>query len=136
MQPIPAKCPLCGGELVVTAMQCRVCDTRFEGRFAPRVTPFADLTPEQRAFVELFIRCEGKLNCVGEELNLSYPTVRNRLREIIRALGYEPKGEAEAEAEEAEASAPDEAQRRKVLDDLEAGRITVEEALRLLKGGA
>ena len=25
-----------------------------------------------------------------EELNLSYPTLRNRLYDIIRALGYEP----------------------------------------------
>ncbi len=25
-----------------------------------------------------------------EELNLSYPTLRNRLFEVIRALGFEP----------------------------------------------
>ncbi len=132
MQPLPAKCPLCGGELVVTSLQCRVCDTRFEGRFLPQITPFASLTPAQLAFLETFIRCEGKLNCVGEKLDLSYPTVRNRLREIIKVLGYEPEPDEEAGEEEA---APDEALRRKVLDDLEAGRITAAEALRLLEGG-
>ena len=132
MHTLPAKCPLCGGELVVTSLQCRVCDTRFEGYFLPRVTPFADLAPAQLAFLETFIRCEGKLNCVGEKLDLSYPTVRNRLREIIKALGYEP----EPEEEEGEETPPlDEALRRKVLDDLEAGRITAAEAIRLLEEG-
>ena len=134
MQTLPAKCPLCGGELVVTSVQCRACDTRFEGRFAPRLTPFAHLTHEQLAFLETFIRCEGKLNCVGEVLDLSYPTVRNRLREIIRALGYEPEPGGEA-GEEEEEMAPDENLRRQVLDDLEAGRITAAEAIRLLRKG-
>ncbi len=128
MHTLPPKCPICGGDLVVTGLQCRVCDTRLEGRFIPRVTPFADLDLEQLTFLETFLRCEGKLNCVGDKLGLSYPTVRNRLREVIRALGFEPEGEP--------AEPPvDQELRRKVLDDLEAGRITPEEALRLLEGG-
>jgi hypothetical protein len=28
-----------------------------------------------------------------DELGLSYPTIRNRLHEVIRALGFEPGGE-------------------------------------------
>lgn len=132
MHALPARCPICGGELVVTSAQCRVCDTRLEGRFAPQVTAFAALNAQQLAFLETFLRCEGKLNCVGDRLGLSYPTVRNRLREVIRALGFEPEGAEEAgEA----AAAPDEELRRQVLDDLEAGRITPEEALRLLEEG-
>lgn len=132
MYPLPARCPVCGGELVVTSAQCRVCDTRLEGRFAPQVTAFAALDTQQLAFLETFLRCEGKLNCVGERLNLSYPTVRNRLREVIRTLGFEPEGGPEAD----EAASPaDEELRRRVLDDLEAGRITPEEALRLLEEG-
>ncbi len=127
MQSLPAQCPFCGGELLVTRAVCRRCDTAFEGRFRPQVTRFAELTPEQLAFVETFIRCEGKLNRVGEELGMSYPTARNRLREVIRALGYEPEAAAEPPV--------DETLRRKVLDDLEVGRISPEEALRLLEEG-
>lgn len=127
MQGLPGACPLCDGKIVVTQFRCRQCETTFEGRFRPTVTRFARLSDEQLAFVETFIRHEGKLNRVGDELGLSYPTVRNRLREIIRALGYQP--------EETEAPlAVDEALRRKVLDDLEAGRISPDEALRLLEG--
>ncbi len=130
MHSLPARCPICGGELVVTSVQCRVCDTRIEGRFAPKSTVFAALDAEQLAFLEVFLRCEGKLNCVGDRLGLSYPTVRNRLRALLATLGFEPD---ETEAEED--SAADDALRQQVLDDLEAGRITAEEALRLLEGG-
>ena len=133
MQPLPARCPICGGELVVTSVRCRVCDTRIEGRFAPRITAFASLRPEQLAFLETFLRCEGKLNCVGDRLNLSYPTVRNRLRELLKALGFEPVEEA---PEEEEKPAVDRSLARQVLDQLEAGEISVDEALQKLREGA
>jgi hypothetical protein len=80
------------------------------------------LTPEQLHFVELFLRCEGKINRVQEELGLSYPTVRSRLEEIIRALGYEVR-EERLEAD----------YRQKVLEQLARREITSEEALRLLQ---
>ncbi|MCX7682686.1 MAG: DUF2089 domain-containing protein, partial [Anaerolineae bacterium] len=71
---------------------------------------------------QLFLRCEGKLNRLQEELGLSYPTVRSRLDEIIRALGYEVR-EERAEAD----------RRQKVLERLARKEITSEEALRLLQ---
>ena len=42
-----------------------------------------------------FVRNEGKINRVGEELGMSYPTVRSRLHDFIRALGYEVGEEEE-----------------------------------------
>jgi hypothetical protein len=74
----------------------------------------------------MFVRCEGKLNRMEGELNLSYPTVRNRLHEVIRALGYEPGGEEEP------AGAAEEA-RHRVLEDLSAGNISAAEAMRILQ---
>ncbi len=129
MNQVPNQCPICGGEMVVTRLHCRACDTRLEGRFTYRA--FAQLTDEQMRFVEVFVRCEGKLNRMSQELNLSYPTLRNRLREIIRAMGYEPEETGdEEEAQEAQTSF-----RQQVLDDLEQGKITPDEALRLLQKG-
>jgi hypothetical protein len=61
---------------------------------------------------------------VQEELDLSYPTVRSRLNDVIRSLGYEV-GESDDEEETLERSA--------VLDDLSNGNISVDEALQLLK---
>ena len=81
------------------------------------------LTAEQLHFVEIFIRSEGKLNRVQEELGLSYPTVRSRLDEVIRALGYEVRVERKA----------DDDTRREVLERLARREISSEEALGLLK---
>jgi hypothetical protein len=77
--------------------------------------------------VEIFIRCEGKINRVEQEIGMSYPAVRARLSEVIRALGYEvgDSGEKGAITEEA---------RREVLAQLAAGEISSEEAVQLLRG--
>ncbi len=124
MRVVPAQCPICGGEVTITRLHCRDCDSTIEGRFETGGA-FAALTAEQLAFVETFVRCEGKLNRVEQELGLSYPTLRNRLREVIRAMGYEP-GESEAVITDEE--------RRQILEDLDAGKISYEEALRKLEG--
>ncbi len=125
MPVLPTACPFCGGEVTVTRIYCPECDTSIEGRFSQR--PFALLSPQQLDFIELFVRCEGKITRMEDELGLSYPTIRNRLHEIIRAMGYEP-----GTAEEAPAALTDE-ERKAILEDLDAGRITVEKAMRLLQ---
>ena len=122
MHPLPGECPLCGGELIVTRLECRECETSIEGRFV--TGPFANLNPEQMGFVELFIKNEGKITHMESDLGLSYPTIRNRLHEIIRVLGYEPGKDAPERLNEED--------RRKILEDLNAGKITSEEAMELL----
>ena len=117
MYPMPGKCPVCGDELFVQKLVCVQCGSTIEGTFISR--PLAQLSPEQWVFVELFLRCEGKLNRVQEELGLSYPTVRNRLHAVIHAMGYEV-GESD----------PEEEVTKSMLDDLAAGRISVEDVLR------
>ena len=121
MQPVIGKCPVCKENLAVTRLHCPNCDTALEGRFS--LGHFHQLTPEQLAFVELFLRSEGKLTRVQDELKLSYPTVRNRLTDVIRALGYEVDEPAMSGEE-----------RKSILSDLAEGKITAEEAVQLLKG--
>jgi hypothetical protein len=75
--------------------------------------------------VETFIRCEGKLTRVQEELGMSYPTVRSRLNEVIQALGYEvTESKPEVSLEE----------RRAILEQLASGEISSQEAVQLLQG--
>jgi hypothetical protein len=126
MKSALSKCPVCDGELTVTRLRCETCDTVIEGRFANAA--FAGLTPEQLDFIETFVRCEGKLTRMQDEMALSYPTIRNRLQEVIRALGYEP-GKDETPENSPEIS---DEQRLNVLEDLDSGRISAEEAMRLL----
>jgi len=128
MNRLPKQCPICeAGDLTVTGFYCRNCDSRVEGRFVVQ-SPFAGLSPEQLSFVETFVRCEGKLTRVEEELGISYPTIRGRLHEVIRALGYEPGKD--------EAVSVSEKERRKILEALEAGELSYSEAMRRLEGEA
>ena len=122
MKTALSKCPICDGELTVTRLHCETCDTAIEGRFANGA--FAGLQPEQLDFIETFVRCEGKINRMEEEMALSYPTIRNRLQDVIRALGYEPGKEEPGEFSGEK--------RRNVLDELDSGKISAEEAMRLL----
>jgi hypothetical protein len=135
MLPLPRQCPITGGEIVVTRIYCPDADLTIEGRFAVEQPPFAQLTPDQLKFVEIFVRNEGKLNRMEDELGLSYPTIRSRLHEIIRALGYEPGRDEPGQPPappSPQASKPD---RKTVLADLDAGRISFEDAMKLLQGG-
>jgi hypothetical protein len=125
MNLLPTRSPFDGGEIVVTRFYCPGSDVTVEGSFAP-ITPFSQLSPEQLHFVETFVRCEGKLSRLEGELNLSYPTLRSRLHDIIRALGYEPGKE--------EVAPVSEERRRTVLSDLDAGRISFDEAMATLQG--
>jgi len=123
MYPVIGKCPVCGDTMSVTRLYCRACDSTLEGQFS--LGRFYRLSPDQLAFVETFIRCEGKLNRVQDELGMSYPTARGRLIGVIRGLGYEVREEPE--------SAPVE-ERKTILERLATGEITSTEAVVLLKG--
>ena len=122
MYPVVGKCPVCGDTLSVTRLHCRGCDSALEGSFS--LGRFYQLTPEQLAFVETFIRCEGKLTRVQDELGMSYPTARARLSGVIQALGYEVR-------EEPPPVSPEE--RKSILEQLAAGDISSENAVELLK---
>jgi hypothetical protein len=123
MHPIPGECPVCSGEMLVSKLACRECDTAITGRFI--AGPFSQLDADQLVFLELFIKNEGKITHMEKDLGLSYPTIRNRLHEIIRSLGYEPGKEENLTLSEED--------RRKILDDLNSGKITSEEAMEMLR---
>ncbi len=123
MHPVPHECPVCHGELIVSRLVCRECETTIEGRF--ETGPFSRLSEEQLHFVEAFVRNEGKITRMEEEFSLSYPTIRSRLHDVIRALGYEPGKDTPTALTEEE--------RRKILEDLDSGKITSEEAMRMLE---
>lgn len=124
MNPVIGQCPICHQPLHVTRLHCRNCDTSLEGHFT--LGRLYHLNKEQLEFVETFIRCEGKITRVEQEIGLSYPAVRARLNDVIRALGYEV-GESGKEALDGE-------ERRSVLAEVAAGKLTVDEAVEMLRG--
>jgi hypothetical protein len=126
MPDVLGRCPVCGDELQVTRLQCTTCHTGIEGRFS--LGRFQRLSPDQLAFLEVFVKNRGVIRDVEKELGISYPTVRNRLDDLLRTLGFEVRDDGVA------AGAADEADRRRqVLERLGSGEITAEQALKLLK---
>jgi len=124
MHPLPSQCPICQGEIVVTRISCRDCNTNIDGRFSSRT--FSQLTPEQMDFVETFVRLEGKIKHMEKELEVSYPTIRKKLHDVIQALGYEPGGEDEL-------SVLSDDERQQILNDLDEGKISYEDAMKQLQ---
>ncbi|HLC02100.1 MAG TPA: DUF2089 domain-containing protein [Anaerolineales bacterium] len=114
-------CPVCGDQMAVTRLHCRSCDTVVEGQFD--TGRLGRLDRDQIEFIETFIRCEGKLNRMERELGMSYPTLRARLTEVIGRMGY-PVGSETAASE---------VDRHRILDQLAAGKISSEEAMRQLE---
>src|SRR6266705_2293193 len=122
MRRTPSQCPVCDLPLSISELRCRGCGTTLRGEFALTRRSFCNLSTEQLRFLELFLRCRGNLRDVERTLGLSYPTVRARLDALLASLGY------------AAAASPDTAdQRREILEALDAGRLTADEAIALLE---
>ncbi|HOM02962.1 MAG TPA: DUF2089 domain-containing protein [Acetivibrio sp.] len=115
------KCPVCNNETTITRITCDKCHTTIEGHF--ELCKFCRLTPEQKLFVDVFIKCRGNIKEVEKELGVSYPTVKNKLEDVANALGYKSEEEP-----------VEEVNRKEILDKLYEGEISVDEALDLLKG--
>lgn len=127
MNPLINECPVCHNELAASRLQCQTCGTSIEGVFTLESNPFSKLNQEQMQFALNFVRFEGRMNRLEDELKMSYPTLRNRLLDIIRALGFEA-GKDDLPGK------PDEKERNRILADLENGVIDVAEAQRRLAG--
>lgn len=117
MTRIPNACPACDGALQVTHLACPTCDMQLEGRFD--FPALMRLSRDDIDFVLAFVRCSGSLKELGKLRGQSYPTVRNRLNEIIERLS-------------ADARNPDQ-ERRMILDGVASGELTVKEGARRLK---
>ena len=122
MNQILTTCPVCRDQLSVTRLHCRNCDTSIEGYFD--IGRLGRLSSEQLVFVETFLRCEGKLSRMEPELEMSYPTLRARLTDVIRTMGFHLGPETPG---------LDEEERRQILEDLATGKLSSEEAMRLLE---
>lgn len=107
----------------MTQQTCVDCGTSIVGQFQPNL--FSRLSPEDLTFVEDFVRYKGNIKEMERGLGESYWAIRNRLNEVIAALGFEAKGEAETDA-------PSQS-RQAVLAQLQAGELSVDEAAVLLK---
>ena len=110
------QCPYCSGSLRISKLTCEDCGLGLEGAFStPRL---ARLDREEQQFVELFVMASGSLKQMAQLLGVSYPTVRSRLDRLIARLREQQAG--------------DEARKKQILDDIEAGKIPPKQGMRML----
>ena len=119
MNPLITRDPVSGGELIVTRLESPETGITIEGQFS--LGWIGRLTREQLDFVELLVKYRGNVQKLAAEMNVAYNTARSRLDEIVTALGGAPENDGRVD-------------RRVVLDRLAAKEISVEDAMRLLKG--
>jgi len=115
-----SACPVCGGKMSVTSLKCDECDVEIRGRF--ELDDFFKLNSEQIFFLKTFVRNRGNIKEVEKELGISYPTVRNKLDDIIEAMGYKVEKDANSARK-----------RKDILAKLENGEISSSEAIKMLK---
>jgi len=111
-----ATCPYCKGKLKIKEYQCSSCDLTLRGDFDESY--FTNLSSEQLDFIRMFIIVQGNIKEMEKRLNVSYPTVKNRLSDIIRAFGHTTKTEEDF---------------TDIFHDLEEGFVTVEQALAMIE---
>jgi hypothetical protein len=78
---LPTVCPSCQSQLKVKKLSCEICSTEVTGAY--ELPPIVRLSQEDQEFILKFIKCSGSLKDMAKQLRLSYPTVRNRLDDII-----------------------------------------------------
>ena len=113
------KCPVCSSQLKVVKLSCDTCGTIVESDFS--FSKFESLNDEQLKFAEIFLKNRGSIKDVEKEMGISYPTVRSKLDDVVRALGYT------VESEPVSKDVDD------ILNKLEKGEIDADEALNNIK---
>lgn len=85
MKPkLPTICPGCSSALNVSQLSCPQCSTQVSGTFT--LPPLARLTDEEQEFILQFVISGGSLKEMAAITGVSYPTVRNRLDDLIQKI--------------------------------------------------
>lgn len=84
MKNLPCICPSCENSLDVSELSCTSCDTKITGSFS--LPALLQLPPEDLDFVKQFVISSGSLKKMAVNMEKSYPTVRNKLDDIIEKI--------------------------------------------------
>ena len=143
------RCPSCNGQLYPRVLVCDSCGLKVEGEFV--MNEFDSLSPDELHFLRVFVQCEGRIRDMEAALGVSYPTVKGLLASIKEKLSLKsprfaatarrvdlgPREGEGANGSEVESLDADgdrtENSADEILDQLEAGKISYKEAVRLLR---
>ena len=107
-----------GADLEIERVRIKQSRVVIEGSF--ELPPLARLTLEDQIFVTAFIRSQGSIKSMEKLFGISYPTVKNRLNGIAGKLEFidiDPPAPVSG-----------------ILEELDRGEISVEDAIKQLGG--
>ena len=84
MKKLPVVCPSCENTLLVSQLSCSNCETVISGSYSLPI--LLQLSPEDQDFIFEFFLLSGSLKDIAKKIGKSYPTVRNRLDDIIERI--------------------------------------------------
>jgi len=110
------ECPYCNEPMQPVKAACPKCGVAVEGSFRlPRV---ALLPADEAAFLAEYVLAGFSIKDMEKRVGMSYPAIRARLDRIIESMK--------------KLSAP-EAARQAILDRLERGELSADEAIKLIE---
>jgi hypothetical protein len=101
----------------VVKIACESCKTKFEGQF--EIPALFKMSQEDLKFVVEFIKSSGSLKEMAQQYQISYPTMRNRLNELIERLQTLEQDQT--------------SKQESILQMLESGAISAKEAAKRLQ---
>jgi hypothetical protein len=110
-----------GAKIVVERVRLPETGISIEGSF--ELPPLAQLSLEDQVFVAAFVKSHGSIKEMERLFGVSYPTIKSRLNRLSAALDSEWTVQAAAPAVD----------RLEILDRLERGEITAEQAAEALR---
>jgi len=108
------NCPLCDDKMVISELRCPKCDARVKKDIA--LCPYCQLPDDDYEFLQVFLRTQGKITDIEKILNVSYPTIKTKIDNLLRALNLSPYSEEQDP-----------------IDALSEGKISVDEAITMLR---
>jgi hypothetical protein len=103
-----------GRPIVIERVRIADKDIAIEGRF--ELPQLARLTMDDQVFVTAFVRSHGSIKEMERVFGVSYPTIKARLNRIAGSLEFVETNPTPSKAE--------------ILDRLQQGEITAEDAIR------
>ena len=108
-----ARCPECGKPMTPVICECQHCDIKMEGKFS--VSILSQLSASDQALVIAFVRSFGSIKKIQKLLDVSYPTARARIADLIKRLDSTMEVTDNMESQ--------------ILEKLERGDISFSEAM-------
>lgn len=84
MTKLITNCPACQGIMKISSLQCPDCGMELRNSF--EFSLFDNLSDTQHSFLLSFLKNRGNLKDLQAELQISYPTAKRRLDELLNAL--------------------------------------------------